>query len=189
MGYGRETQKSEYFVSRDTKAREEELDSMLKEDQPAHSGQPVWEGADPKELGLQSAKSGAEWGVTGAKLGFKIGGVQGAAIGGAIGLAAGLVGGAIAGSKQQMDSFQASVEAFKVKKAQDKEKAKMATAANREALRTAKQAQGRAGRAPDLQPITEVDRDIIAMTGGYPTQYGRGMANIYGQEVDVGGLA
>jgi len=180
MGYGRETQKSEHWVSRDTKAREDELDRMLKEDQPLHSGQPVWEGADPKELALQSAKSGAEWGVTGAKLGFKIGGVQGAAVGGAIGIAAGLVGGAIVGSKQQMDSFQASVEAFKIKTAAAKEKAKMALAAGRESLRAAKQAKGKSGRAPDLQPITEVDRDIMGfLPKGGATHYDLGMNDLY----------
>jgi len=184
MGYGRETQKSEYWVSRDTKAREEELDSMLKEDHPAHSGQPKWEGADLKELGLQSAKSGAEWGVTGAQLGFKIGGVPGAAAGGAIGLAAGAVGGAIMGSKQQMASFQESVEAFKIKKAQDKEKAKMALAAGRESIRSAKQAQGRSGRAPDLQPIAQADSDIMGMMqAGGVSQYDAGMNRTFGYGV------
>jgi hypothetical protein len=183
MGYGNRTQ-SEYWVSRDTKAREEELDSMLKEDHPAHSGQPKWEGADPKELALSGAKGAAKWGATGARIGGQVGGLQGAAIGGVIGGAAGLIGGLITGSNEQMASFQASVEAFKVKKAAAKEKAKMALAAGRESIRSAKRAKEKSARAPDLQAITDTDSDIMGMMqAGGVSQYDAGMNRTFGYGV------
>tara|TARA_R110000737_G_scaffold254250_1_gene263609 strand:- start:122 stop:652 length:531 start_codon:yes stop_codon:yes gene_type:complete len=170
---------SESFVSRDTKEREEELKKN-----PIDPNQPVWEGADIKGLGLDSAKAGAQWGSSGAKLGFQLGGVAGAAIGGAIGLSAGLIGGAIMSSSNQMDSFQASVEAFKIKTAADKEKAKMAKIADREALRSAKQAAGKSGRAPDLQPIAQADNDIMSMMqAGGVSQYDAGMNRTFGYGV------
>ena len=101
--------------------------------------------------------------------------VAGAIVGGAIGLVTGLMGMSEEVTANQ-EQFMAMLDAQK----QAKQRAKLATAAERESIRAAKRKNKDAGMFLPPAPIVEADKDIISAMSSGTSFYDQRLGNLYG---------
>tara|TARA_R100001082_G_scaffold111204_2_gene94053 strand:- start:7955 stop:8464 length:510 start_codon:yes stop_codon:yes gene_type:complete len=111
----------------------------------------------------------------GAYQGSKAAGPAGAIVGGAIGLVTGLM-----GMSDEVTANQASFQAMLDSQKAAKQREKLATAAEREAIRASKRKDSDVAIPLQTGPIVEADRDIVSSMESGASLYDRRISDLYG---------